>query len=134
MAAEKGNRYAQKHSLEEWEQKFEQVYEGAKEGKYLSLQQAWIENDIRPSTAKWLIKNYQVLANIKKDINDSIISVINKGSLLEGMQATAAIWRMKQLGETDRTEVTNLNHEMQPLTSEEINQAKDKLKDKLDDY
>ena len=134
MAAPEGNRYAQKHSLEEWEEKFEQVYEGAKKGKYLSLQQAWIENDIRPSTATWLIKNYEVLASIKKDINDSIIAVINKGSLIEGMQPTAAIWRIKQLGETDRQEITNLNHEMQPLTSEEIKQAKDKLKDKLEDY
>ena len=48
--------------------------------------------------------------------------------------SNSGVFPLKNMGWKDKTEVTNLNHEMQPLTSEEIKQAKDKLKDKLDDY
>ena len=124
MAAPEGNRYAQKHSLDEWEEKFQEVYESSKKGKFLSLQEAWIESDIRPSTAKWLVKNYEVLAAIKKDINEAIISTINRGSLKEGMNPTASIWRMKQLGETDRQEVVQTNVNTEVTTEEQMQEVR----------
>ncbi len=114
MAAEKGNRYAEKHSIEEWEDLFNNVYKNACKGKYTSLQQAWIKNDIRPSTATWLVKKYEVLASIKKDISEAIIALINDRGLEGDYNATCVIWRSKQLGEEDvtKTDVTTKGKEI----------------------
>ncbi len=103
-----GNRHAEKHSLEEWANIFEGIYEKAKEGEFLSLQQAFIESDVRPSTERWLCSKYPVLATIKKDIADCIANRINKGGLLAEFNPAMSIWRLKQLGEHDvqKTDVT----------------------------
>ena len=109
MAAEKGNRYAEKHSLEEWEEIFEGIYKRAIKGKYLSLQQAFIESDVRPSTERWLCSKYEVLATIKKDIAAAIANKINKGGLKSDFNPAMSIWRLKQLGEVDesKTDITS---------------------------
>ena len=102
MPAPEGNKYAQKHTLEEWTKMFEQVYEGAISGKYDSLQRAWIENDIRPTTVKYLVNRHEVLSNIKEDIANAIVATVNTKALEGDFQPTASIWRMKQLGEKDQ--------------------------------
>ena len=109
MAAEKGNRYAEKHSLEEWEEIFEGIFKRAIKGKYLSLQQAFIESDVRPSTERWLCSKYEVLATIKKDIAAAIANKINKGGLKSDFNPAMSIWRLKQLGEVDesKTDITS---------------------------
>ena len=43
MAAEKGNRYAERHSVKEWIELFEKVYEKALTGKYLRLAEAYMD-------------------------------------------------------------------------------------------
>ena len=108
MAAEKGNRYGEKHSLEEWEKIFEGIYEKAKKGEFLSIQQAFIESDVRPSTERWLASKYEALATIKKDIADCIANRINKGGLLAEFNPAMSIWRLKQLCEQDvsKTDIT----------------------------
>jgi len=114
MAAEKGNRYAEKHSIEEWEEIFEGIYKRAIKGKYLSLQQAFIESDVRPSTERWLCSKYEVLATIKKDIAAAIANQINKKGLNGNFNPAMSIWRLKQLGEEDvtKTDVTTKGKEI----------------------
>jgi len=130
MAAEKGNRYGEKHSIEEWEKIFDKVYKKACEGKYTSLQQAWIKNDIRPSTATWLVKKYKALASIKKDIGEAIIAVINDKGLEGDYNATCVIWRSKQLGEVEKQVVEQQNTNIE-LTPEERKQRIEELKSKM---
>lgn len=114
MAAEKGNRYGEKHTLEEWEKIFEGIYERALKGKYLSLQQAFIESDVRPSTYKWLVSKYEALANIKNDIAEAVAMKINKGGLKGDFNPAMSIWRLKQLGEKDesKTDITSNGKEV----------------------
>ena len=103
--APEGNTNAQKFTLQEWIEKFEQVYDNSKKGKYDSLQKAWIDNDIRPTTVKYLVNRHIELSNIKEDINNAIISNINTKALKGDFNSTASIWRMKQLGERDSSHV-----------------------------
>jgi len=130
MAAEQGNRYAEKHSLEEWEDIFDKVYKRACKGEYTSLQQAWIKNDVRPSTATWLVKKYKVLASIKKDIGEAIIAVINDRGLEGDYNATCVIWRSKQLGEVDKQEIEQKTTTVE-LTPEERKERIEQLKSKM---
>ncbi len=130
MAAEKGNRYAEKHSIEEWKDIFEDIYKKAIKGKYLSLQQAFIESDVRPSTYKWLVNKYEVLANIKNDIADAVAMKINKGGLNGDFNPAMSIWRLKQLGEQDK-QVIEQNTTTTELTAEERKERIEALKNKM---
>lgn len=109
MAAPEGNKYGEKHTLEEWIDIFEGIYERAIAGDFLSLQQAFIESDVRPSTATWLVNKHKALATIKKDIAEAIILHINNGGLKSKFNPAMSIWRMKQLGESEtiNTDVTS---------------------------
>ncbi len=109
MAAAEGNRYGEKHTLDEWIEIFEGIYDKAIEGEFLSLQQAFIESDVRPSTATWLVNKHKALATIKKDIGEAIVNTINKGGLKSKFNPAMSIWRMKQLGESEtiNTDVTS---------------------------
>jgi hypothetical protein len=130
MAAEKGNRYAEKHSIEEWEEIFEGIYKRAIKGKYLSLQQAFIESDVRPSTERWLCSKYEVLATIKKDIAAAIANQINKKGLNGNFNPAMSIWRLKQLGEQDK-QVIEQNTTTTELTAEERKERIEALKNKM---
>lgn len=94
-----GNKNAQKFTLEEWIDKFEEVYMYANVEGYTSLQQAFIKNNIRPSTYKWLVNKYVELDNIKNDIADSIIAVLTQEALTGGYKETMSIFRCKVLGD-----------------------------------
>jgi hypothetical protein len=129
------NKYAQKWDEESKINAFIEALEYAESNKEcLSLEDAINHCNMPYSTYYSFANSDKVLEAIKKDTQKAVNRRINRGVLIENMNPTGAIWRMKQLGEKDRQEITNLNHEMQPLTSEEIKQAKDKLNDKLDDY
>lgn len=130
MAAEKGNRYGEKHTLEEWEEIFEGIYKRALKGKYLSLQQAFIESDVRPSTERWLASKYKALATIKKDIAAAIVNQINKKGLKGEFNPAMSIWRLKQLGEQDK-QVIEQNTTTTELTAEERKERIEALKNKM---
>ncbi len=109
MGAPKGNRYTQKYTEDQAIELFVKAAEYAINDKEcLSVQDAVIHIDIPHSTFYDLAEKHKVLDNIKKEINNAVIARINKGALLNKMNATAAIWRSKQLGEADKTENTNV--------------------------
>ena len=122
MAAAEGNRYGEKHSLKEWEDIFEGIYDKAVQGDYTSLQDAFMSNDVR----------YKALASIKKDIGEAIIRSLNdKALFLDNRVSPAiAIWRMKQLGETEKQVIENTNTVIE-LTAEERKERIEQLKNKL---
>jgi len=55
-----------------------------------------------------------------------VIAIVNRKALEGDFNATAGIWRMKQLGERDKTEVHNTNQEV-PITEEQLIDAVSKL-------
>lgn len=59
---------------------------------------------------------------IKKEVQNIVVSRINKGALESDFQPTASIWRMKQLGETDEKVIDNKSSDgtmsPQPLAPE----------------
>lgn len=103
MGAPKGNRYTQKYTEEQAIELFIKAADYAiTNDECLSVQDAVIHIDIPHSTFYDLAEKHKVLDNIKKEINSAVIARINKGALLNEMNPTAAIWRAKQLGETDK--------------------------------
>ena len=105
MASAIGNKYGQKYSEEDAMVLFIKAAEYAKaDDNCLSVQDAVIHIDIPHSTFYDLALRHKALDNIKKEINNLVIARINRGALLNKMNATAAIWRSKQLGEVDKTE------------------------------
>jgi hypothetical protein len=132
MAAAEGNRYGEKHSLEEWETIFEGIYDKAVQGEYTSLQDAFMSNDVRPSTERWLCSRYKALASIKKDIAEAIIRSLNDKALFidNRVSPAIAIWRMKQLGETEKQVIENTNTVIE-LTTEERSERIQQLKNKI---
>jgi hypothetical protein len=67
----------------------------------LSLQDAFFSCHITPSMAYYLISKFPAIDSLKKDIGDVIVARINKKALNNKFNATASIWRFKQLGERD---------------------------------
>ena len=124
-----GNKAAEKYDAETARQLLEEAFLNAfKDDKILCVQDAFFSIDMRPTTAHYLIKKFPELEDIKKDINDIIISRINKKALAGDYNATASIWRFKQLGEKDEKTVDNKSSDgsmspflnlMQQATSED---------------
>ena len=89
------------------------IYEcdNAVKGEYNSLQDAFMSNDIRPSTMRFLCLRHKELSSLKKDIGEAIIrSLNNKALFIDNRVSPAiAIWRMKQLGETEKQVIENTN-------------------------
>ena len=50
----------------------------------------------------YLLEKFPVFGKYKKDIQDAIVSRINKGALNGDLVSTPAIFRMKQLGEEEK--------------------------------
>ena len=77
----------------------------------LCLQDAYKSINWRYSKVDYWINKIPSLGKYKKDIQSAIISRINKkalqGEKSGGFNATASIWRMKQLGEIDQS---NIDH------------------------
>jgi len=103
---EKGNKAAEKWTEAETHDLFINVFHMVQADEdVLSLHDvrllAMTEHKIPFSTFDYLVKKYPVLVDIKKAIASTIISRINKHSLKGDYNATASIWRFKQLGERD---------------------------------
>jgi uncharacterized LabA/DUF88 family protein len=134
MPAQKGNKYAQKYTLDEAMELFIIGLEYAESNdNCLSLADAIKQTTIAYSTYDYLAEKHEVLGYIKNDTKTEVTRRINKHALKGEFNATSSIWRMKQLGEKDKTEVQNTNVDV-PLTSDEIESYKKKNKDFLDDY
>lgn len=71
----------------------------------LCFQDACISVEWRPSKIDYWVNKIPVFEDIKKDIQNIIISRVNKNALKMKFNATAAIWRMKQLGEKDSSDL-----------------------------
>jgi hypothetical protein len=85
--------------------KFAKMIQNTKDDEnILCFQDACISIDWRSSKVEYWCKKIPVFKNLKKDIQDIIISRINKNALKNKFNATASIWRMKQLGEKDKIE------------------------------
>ena len=103
---EKGNsvgvQFEEKWTLEEAQKAFNVMYENAQiDSEILCLQDAYMAFPMRGSTFHYLIEKFPSLEKYKKDIQDVVISRINKGALRGDYVSTPAIWRQKQLGERD---------------------------------
>ena len=132
MAAAEGNRYAERNSIKEWNNIFEKIYDNAVQGEYNSLQDAFMSNDIRPSTMRFLCLQHKELSSLKKDIAEAIIRSLNDKALFidNRVSPAIAIWRMKQLGETEKQVIENTNTVIELATeerSERIQQLKNKI-------
>lgn len=111
MSAPKGNKYNEKYPLEDCIVEFNKVIDNAKKGKFLSIQEAIISTKYPRAIFYYLCNLHQDLDDLKKELNDIIIAIVNRKALEGDYNPTASIWRMKQLGETDKfvTENTNKN-------------------------
>jgi len=132
MAAAEGNRYAERNSIKEWNNIFEKIYDNAVQGEYNSLQDAFMSNDIRPSTMRFLCLQHKELSSLKKDIAEAIIRSLNDKALFidNRVSPAIAIWRMKQLGETEKQVIENTNTVIE-LTTEERSERIQQLKNKI---
>ena len=111
MSAHKGNKYNQEWTLENATPRFEDALKYAQENdECLCMQDAVAQTGIPTTTFYYLIDNHKELKSIKEDINSEIIRRINKKALQNKFSASPAIWRMKQLGEKDKTEIENTGH------------------------
>lgn len=91
---------------------FLEMRKNAQESKdILCLQDAIHSVGLYSSGLDYLTNKFPDFLTIKKDIQDLIISRINKEALNNEFNATASIWRMKQLGEIDKKEIDN-KHEI----------------------
>ncbi len=127
MAAEPNNRYAQMYTEDEALNLFKDMFEFSKTDDCLCVQDAFLHVGMPCSTFYYLIKVRQELEDIKKDIDAQVISKVNKGALTGDFQPTASIWRMKQLGESDKQEILQTNINTSPPTPEEIKKANEDI-------
>ena len=90
--------------------KFQEMIENAKtDNSILCFQDACMSIEWRCSKVNYWCSQITVFASLKKDIQDIIISRINKNSLDGTFNPTASIWRMKMLGETDSSTINHQN-------------------------
>ena len=117
-----GNKAAEKWTLIEAENKFIEIRANAEiNTEVLCLQDAYLKIGMYGSTFHYLIEKFPVLEIYKKDITDIVVSRINKNALQNKFNATASIWRMKQLGETDKSEIKQeIKTEQHILTADDF--------------
>jgi hypothetical protein len=127
----KGNRDAEKWSIEKAEKEFMKALNYAESNREcLCIEDAIYFTNIPYSTFYDLAKKNTVLENIKKDIARAILRRINKKGLNGEFNATMSIWRLKQLGEQDK-QVIEQNTTTTELTAEERKERIEALKNKM---
>ncbi len=116
-----GNKDSEKYTEERATEILLELIKRAKAGDYYSLQEIILENDdlIPQSTCYYLIEKFPDLEKYKKTLAAIVIARINKGAIIGDFNATAVIWRSKQLGEKDKQEVEQTIKVEQPLFGEE---------------
>ena len=114
MAGKKGNKaHANKTSFPNQKnnkknpkvvvRKFLQMVENAKnDDNILSFQDACLSIGWRSSKVDYWVNKIPIFETLKKDIQDIIVSRINRGALKGDYQPASSIWRQKQLGEKDQ--------------------------------
>lgn len=99
-----GNKAAETWTEEGVQDLFDQMYSNAKTNESLLC-----FNDVcksvgyRFSHIEYFIKKFPVFENYKIDIQQELISRINKGALVGDFVPAPSIWRFKQLGERDES-------------------------------
>ena len=100
-----GNEEQLKYSLETAKNSFMGILDFALQNKSYSVEEAIIMSGIIPySTFYHLLKRYPELEAIKQDIFSVIRMHVNRLGMDGHINATLSIWRLKQLGETDKQE------------------------------
>ena len=110
------NKVAEKWTLKDATAIFKKVRDEAIGGAR-SIQGAILKAGLYSSGFYYLLEKYPVLESIKKDINDIIINTINEGGLDGVYNPALSIWRLKQLNETDKTEVVQTTRVIKVKTS-----------------
>lgn len=101
MPAPDGNKYNEKYTLKKELPIFNKIIAKAKKGKFLSIQEAVMLSPYSRQIFYYLCERFEDLDNLKKELNDIIIAIINRKGLEGDYNATSSIWRMKMLGETE---------------------------------
>tara|TARA_R110000765_G_scaffold379421_1_gene470419 strand:- start:252 stop:629 length:378 start_codon:yes stop_codon:yes gene_type:complete len=102
MAAPIGNKHNEKYTLESELPIFQDLLERAQNGDFYCIQEVVMKSPYSKQIFYYICDRFIDLDSIKEDINDCIISVINRKALDNQANSTASIWRMKQLGEKDQ--------------------------------
>tara|TARA_R110001599_G_scaffold149417_1_gene333277 strand:+ start:646 stop:1023 length:378 start_codon:yes stop_codon:yes gene_type:complete len=102
MAAPIGNKNSEKYTLEQELPIFQELLERTQAGEYLSIQEVVMKSKYSRQIFYYLCDRFVDLDTIRKEISESIIAVVSRGSLENKYNASASIWRMKQLGEKDQ--------------------------------
>jgi len=110
----KGSMLNQKHNKADLIVLFEELAQKCIDGEYLSMQECQMNSGLVPSTFYDVAEKYSELEDYKRQMNDAIIANVNRMALGNKFNATASIWRMKNLGEKDKTEV-DMTVKDQPL-------------------
>jgi len=106
-----GNKAAEKWTEENAHHILKEMRKVAQEDNdCLSLQDAIHAVGLYSTGLNYLIEKFPVFENTKKDIENLILARINKQALKNQFNAASSIWRMKQLGEKEKSEQDiNLN-------------------------
>jgi len=103
-----GNKEAEIWDEEQVRKVFNQMVVNTIEDKdILSLQDAILSVNLYSSSINYLVEKFPVFETIKKDIQDIIVSRVNKGAIKGEFNPASSIWRMKQCGEVERSEIKN---------------------------
>ena len=106
-----GNKAAEKWDADTVRDIFNKMVENTKnDDKILCIQDAIMSVDLYPSSVNYLVDKFPVFESLKSDINNIIIARINRGALTGGFNPTASIWRMKQSGERDSSDINHQNN------------------------
>ena len=119
MAAPQGNTNAVKWSDDDLIKSLNKSLQSAiNDADVLCYYDAIQKGDIPYRTIEFFLNKDQevVLQSIKKEIMAAIASRINKGALTGGFVPAPAIWRMKQLGESDKSEIKHSGDSDNPVT------------------
>ena len=95
MAAPEGNKYNEIYTLEKELQVFKEIIEEAKKGKYLSIQEAVMLSPYERGIFYYLCDRFKDLDNIKKELNDIIIAIVNR----KGLEGAASFDEFDDPGE-----------------------------------
>jgi hypothetical protein len=123
MAAPEGNTNAVKWSDDDVIKSLEKSLQAAiSDTNVLCYYDAIQKGDIPYRTIEFYLSKEQqvVLQSIKKEIMAAIASRINKGALSGDYVPAPAIWRMKQLGESDKQEIKHTGDADNPVTFKSI--------------
>ena len=111
-----GNKAAEKWTFEDAKEAINKVRQAALDGAR-SIQGAILDAGLYSSGFDYLLEKYPDLGSYKKDIQNIIIHTINTKGLEGEFNPAMSIWRMKQLGEKDKSEVVQTKRVIKVKTS-----------------